>query len=265
MSSTQAERISELEHEVAQLAQERQELFARLAAVECERAKHITVFAMAAHEISSPLQSLTLATDLMFDRISGSADESPRSWLLEHLAMQQQSLSRLHELLRTWLIAPELQAGMLVSQGARCDLADLVRAAAVRLAPDLSWAGCDLELQLQPIDALWDCRTVDTVLSNVIGNAIKYGARNPITVSLVRQERHAVIAVRDRGIGIARADRERIFDRLERGQGSAQVPGMGVGLWICRSLLRNIGGSIEVDGAPAGRGTVFSVRLPISE
>jgi signal transduction histidine kinase len=264
MSATEAERISELEEEVAQLAQDRRELFARLAAVESERAKHIIAFAMAAHEISSPLQSLTLATDLMFDRITGSADESPRAWLLDHLEQQQRSLGRLHDLLRTWLIAPELQAGRLVGRAQPGDLADRVRAAIGRLAGDFEWAGCRLELQLQSLPARWDNLTVDTVLSNVLSNAIKYGARNPITVTLAREGDVAVVSVRDRGIGIARGDRDRIFERLERGSAATRVPGMGVGLWICRSLLRNIGGSIEVDSAP-GRGALFSIRMPISE
>lgn len=264
MSPTETERISELEREVAQLEQDRQELFARLTAVESERARHVIAFAMAAHEITSPLQSLTLSTDLMFDRIAGSADESPRAWLLDHLAEQQKSLGRLHELLRSWLIAPELQAGQLVSRASRGDLADRIRAATGRLAGDLQWAGCALELQLQPVTARWDNLTVDTVLSNVIGNAIKYGARNPITIMLTRRDDVAVVSVRDRGIGIARADRERIFGRLERAADVARVPGMGVGLWICRSLLRNIGGSIEVDSAP-GRGALFTIELPICD
>jgi signal transduction histidine kinase len=102
---------------------------------------------------------------------------------------------------------------------------------------------------------------LDAVLSNVLSNALKYGAGKPVVVSLAGGDDDATLTVRDEGIGIAAADQERIFDRFERASAPSRVPGFGIGLWMARALLRPIHGSITVESAP-GRGAAFTIRIP---
>lgn len=255
---------SELEAEIAQLTSERHELFARLARLESERADYtIEVFTMAAHELSTPLQSLLMATDSMVQRLGRADLPLAREWLARQLDTQQRTLVRLVALLRAWLIAPQLRAGTLPVQLEPCDLADLVRELLDRQQDELTWARCSLVQQLQSICGNWDRLRLETALWNLLDNAAKYGAGKPITVTTSRQADVAIITVRDEGAGIAECDRERIFERFERAQGANRVSGFGVGLWMTRALLNDIGGSVSVEST-LGAGSTFTVRLPIA-
>jgi signal transduction histidine kinase len=101
---------------------------------------------------------------------------------------------------------------------------------------------------------------------NLLENAVKYsqGATNEVTVSVSASRGYGVITVRDRGIGIARADLPHIFDKFYRGRGESQSRrGFGLGLAIVRSTVMVHGGRIAVASEP-GRGSEFTVSLPLS-
>lgn len=268
LSSTAEKNVNEttdLEDEVARLTAERRELFARLAELESERTTQaMELFTMAAHELRTPLQSLLMTTDLMLSRMQSASGEVPREWLLAHLKIQEGALGRLQSLMDAWLAAPQLRAGTLPTVSEPLDLAELVRAQVTRYASDLAWAGCTVETVLQPTRGRWDRLRLESVLGNLLTNAMKYGAGKPIEVSVTRDAKAATIVVRDYGIGIAGADQERIFERFERVSSGPRVPGFGVGLWMARALLRAMNGTLTVESAPA-KGAAFVVRLPVTD
>ena len=252
----------ELLRELARVAEERHELFARLVELESERTRQtMELFTMAAHELRTPLQSLVLATDLMLGRVAGSADELSREWLVGHLQRQHDTLTRMELLMTSWLNASAARAGTLPSQLVRGDLAEIVRQVVDRYESQLTWSGCQLDVSLQPVVGAWDRVRVDAVVGNLLSNAIKYGAGAAVSVAVASTDDGAVIIVRDRGIGIAVADHGRIFERFERANAPSRVPGFGVGLWMTRALLRSIGGAISVDST-LGEGSAFTVSLP---
>ena len=98
-------------------------------------------------------------------------------------------------------------------------------------------------------------------MTNLLTNASKYGPGQPIEIEISATAEHAVIRVRDHGIGIAPEDQERIFQRFERAVSERHYGGLGLGLWISRELLALMGGRIEVQSAP-GQGATFTVYLP---
>ena len=105
---------------------------------------------------------------------------------------------------------------------------------------------------------------LDRILTNLVMNAIKFTAKGGITVSIaLADECAAVIRVRDTGVGMPANELERIFDEFAQIDLSAGDPnrGWGLGLAICRRLVRFIGASINVESEPH-RGSVFVVRLP---
>jgi signal transduction histidine kinase len=254
--------LAQMERELTRMADERQELFGRLAMVESERTAQIMeLFTMAAHELQTPYQSLMLGTELMLKRAEGSADEIPREWIVGHLRRQQGTLGRIEQLVKSWLLAPKLHAGTLAVVNERIDLAEVVRTVVARYESDLAWAGCSVELAVTSVTGSWDRTRLETIFMNVFSNALKYGAGKPIFVSVAASDVGASIAVRDQGVGISIADQERIFERFERGSEPPRVPGFGVGLWMARALLRSIGGTIAVQSAP-GKGATFTIQLP---
>jgi signal transduction histidine kinase len=103
---------------------------------------------------------------------------------------------------------------------------------------------------------------------NLIDNAVKYSSDHlEITVDAQIDEpgKRAVLTVRDRGIGIGKADLRRVFNRFFRVASEAvrKRKGTGLGLFVVSALLRNVGGTVSADSAGEGQGTTFTVRLPL--
>jgi signal transduction histidine kinase len=108
----------------------------------------------------------------------------------------------------------------------------------------------------------WDPIRIEQVVTNLLTNAIKYGAGKPVEVEVTQLEGQAVIRVTDHGIGIEPKHQARIFQRFERAVSSRYFGGFGLGLWIARQLVDASGGKIAVHSA-LGEGASFTVTLPI--
>jgi signal transduction histidine kinase len=100
------------------------------------------------------------------------------------------------------------------------------------------------------------------VIINLLTNALKYGNRNPVEVSVARMKKTVRISVKDRGIGIAEDKKGLIFERFERGVDSSNISGLGLGLYIARQIVFAHHGSVSVESR-LGHGSVFSVDLPL--
>ncbi|HQQ25660.1 MAG TPA: ATP-binding protein, partial [Methanomassiliicoccales archaeon] len=85
-----------------------------------------------------------------------------------------------------------------------------------------------IRLTGQPVVGRWDRMRLDQVVTNLLANALKYGARRPVEVEVEARGAEAVLRVRDQGIGIAPESLARIFDRFERADNAAGVPGLGL-------------------------------------
>ena len=94
-----------------------------------------------------------------------------------------------------------------------------------------------------------------------MSNAIKYGDGQAIAVEAHGEGDRIVISVRDQGIGIAKADQDRIFRAFERVESSHRVGGLGLGLYIGRQIVAAHGGTLRVSSEP-GRGATFVLDLP---
>ena len=107
---------------------------------------------------------------------------------------------------------------------------------------------------------------LECVIANLLENAVKYGCgvADSVTVSVSSTKSDCVISVRDRGVGISRADLPHIFDKFYRGRTESQSrPGFGLGLAIVRSTVIGHGGRITVQSEP-GHGSEFTVWLPLA-
>ena len=94
--------------------------------------------------------------------------------------------------------------------------------------------------------------------------AVAYSPRGaPIEISTGAEAEHAVIRVRDHGPGIDRDERERIFERFVRGAAAATGPGMGIGLYVSRTIATRMGGRLFVEES-SSEGTVFTIEIPLA-
>lgn len=112
-----------------------------------------------------------------------------------------------------------------------------------------------------PVIGRWDRTRIEQVISNLISNAVKYGRGNPIEVRVAAGVGEAIVAVRDRGIGIPKSRLPHVFERFERAASGGAYSGLGLGLYIVKTIVDAHGGRISIDSEP-NVGTTVIVRLP---
>jgi signal transduction histidine kinase len=209
------------------------------------------------HQLKTPLSLLSAATEtLQMDRI-----RSPEK-LGEYLDTIRAEAARLSHLVQRVLEFSRMQ------QDRRYELEHVDLGALTRETVDAFAHGLAGQFTFQvetdgpgPYVHV-DPAAMEQALANLLDNAVKYSdAIKEITVC-VRSDRHtAIVEITDRGVGVAAADRERIFDRFYRASSRLHRPGFGLGLPIVRELVQAHGGRVDMTSVP-GAGSTFRISLP---
>ena len=133
-----------------------------------------------------------------------------------------------------------------------------------RHAAAIERSGSSLQVHASgPVFGAWDCAALERVLDKLLSNAIRFGGGRAIDVAVSRRDdASAVVRVTDRGIGIPPDRIGAVFERFERGVSEKHYAGLGLGLYIARSLVEAMGGTI-VAKSNAAEGTTFTVELPL--
>jgi signal transduction histidine kinase len=216
---------------------------------------------MASHELKTPLTSLQLQMGLVKMGLAGADGELHRK-LTPKLQTMERQVSRLKALNESLLDVTALDAGKVRLEPQSVELVALVREAVERLEPDFSRAGCEVRLEVEEeVRGRWDPMRLEQIVVNLLTNAIKYGLGKPIHVQLQRQGEGVVLAVKDQGIGISAEAQGRLFRKFERAVPSQHYGGLGLGLYISRTLVEAMGGTIQVD-SQLGQGATFTVTFP---
>jgi signal transduction histidine kinase len=241
------------------LAMHRAQLFeaertARAAAEEAVRTRE-EFLSIASHELRTPLTPLFLQLGAM-------RRMADASWAVR-LDTALRQTERLSRLITNLLDVGRIGTGRFQLDREELDLEPLVRGVVDRCAEELRRAACDVTQQTEPVRVSADVLRLEQVVLNLISNAIKYAAGTPLSVKLARDGDHAVLVVRDQGIGIPPGSHGRIFDRFERAVPNKEYTGLGLGLYIARQIIEAHGGAISVD-SEAGKGAAFTVRLPLA-
>lgn len=120
---------------------------------------------------------------------------------------------------------------------------------------------CDLDAK-EPVYT--DRKRLTQVVLNLLSNAIKFTARGTVTVQTRRDGSQLVVTITDTGIGIGRADQELLFRPFSQVEGSTRrrYEGTGLGLYLCKKLVRLLGGDISLS-SELGRGATFSFHIPV--
>ncbi len=213
---------------------------------------------LASHELRAPVANFRLNMQLLARDLSrgelGRVDER-----LRVLSRQADRLGRLSGAL---LDVTRITAGRLTLLRQDLDLVGLAREVVARNADEAEAAGTPVAVEAEgAVPCQADPDRVEQVVANLLSNALKYGRGAPVTIRVHQEDGYAVLEVADRGIGIPVEHQARIFGRFERAVPPRNYGGLGLGLWIVRSLVEAHGGRIAVESAP-GQGSTFTVRLP---
>jgi PAS domain S-box-containing protein len=208
---------------------------------------------VAAHELRTPLTSLRLHAQQMAR--APAASDSAKALL--------RSVERLCRLADQLLDVSRIAGGHLTLQIERADVRNIVEETAERLRDEAARNGCSIELHTDgALPADCDSMRIEQVVANLIVNALKYGRGKPIEVSVQKQGRHALVSVRDHGIGVPPLEQARIFERYARAVSVREYGGLGLGLFISKQIIEAHGGSIRVASEP-GQGATFTVEFPL--
>lgn len=212
--------------------------------------------AVASHEIRSPLSSL----GYLVERVLAELKRTGLSRLAERIEEAKRQLGRLTDLVDQLLDVSRLESGRLEIRRQDCDLARLVREVVGRFRLEAERAGCELLLCTgAALVGQFDPARLEQVLANLLSNALKYGAGKPVRISLVERGDSVQLSVQDEGVGLARADQDRVFRRFERAS-AQRFGGVGLGLFVVSELVKAHRGSISVESEP-GKGATFTVTL----
>ena len=214
------------------------------------------------HDIKAPAASIAGFIELLSEQVS-------RPKALAYIDSMRHSAIHLQQLVAALLDYHLLESGKAEQHDVSFVPQQLAKSCVEEFKPMAAEKGLDITLgTLTPnCGNLWrsDAFRVKQIMSNLIGNAVKYTDRGGVKVEIrISPRQHLIIYVSDTGRGMSQADCQRIFDaftRLPNGQGKE---GVGLGLSITREVVQMLGGTITVT-SEEGKGSCFTVSLPIKK
>lgn len=218
---------------------------------------------IASHELKTPLTTLKLQSDLHKRKLSKGAVESIQGSYEAFLQLTDKQVLRLSRLVDDMLDVARIRTGKLTFEYEKVDLCEVMNDVIQRLSTQFSASSYALPNVPKCANGTgeWDRMRVEQVINNLLTNAIKYGNKKPIEVSIQSDDGHVSLTVKDQGIGISKTDQTKIFDRFERALNAKDISGLGLGLYITKQIVTALHGEISVE-SQLGVGSTFKVKLP---
>ncbi|MET0403843.1 MAG: ATP-binding protein [Cystobacter sp.] len=219
-------------------------------------------FAIATHDLKGPLQSILLGSQLLRRQLP---EEALTPSVEARLAQILRGTQRMSELIDHFLAVSK--GGERPLRREPVDLLVLVRTKVRELSPLAATHPVNLHVEGMDFRGEWDASSLERVLDNLLGNAVKYSPRGgSIDVGLMEEspspDGWVRLWVRDQGMGIPAEDVPHIFERFRRGRNVAPaISGSGVGLASAHRMVALHGGMLTVESVE-GQGSTFTVRLP---
>jgi signal transduction histidine kinase len=214
------------------------------------------------HELKTPLALIRLfAETLELGRVP--ADEKKKQY---YQVINKES-QRLTQLINNILDFSRIEAGKKEYRFARTDVTRIVHEVVEAYRFPIEQQGFTMELKLpdELPETLLDKEAVAQALLNLVNNAIKYSREEKwIGVEARQDGERVLVSVTDRGIGIARSEQQKVFEKFYRAEDSLvhETKGSGLGLSLVQHIMEAHGGRVELLSTP-GRGSTFTLALPI--
>lgn len=218
------------------------------------------------HELRTPLNGILGMAQLLEKTFLGEMNEKQAEYVSDIITSGRHLLSLIEEILDL----ARVESGKVILSIEEIGLETFLAAAMRDFHAQATKKKIVLELALSPsiagLKIMADGRLLKQIVINLMSNAIKFTpAGGKTTLSADRNGEQVSIAVTDTGIGIAAGELEKIFERFYQIESTptGKSPGVGIGLSLCRTFVTLHGGNIKAESAGEGKGSRFSVNLPI--
>jgi len=218
---------------------------------------------MASHELRTPLTSIGMSIKLLLEKTMGKLDGKEQQLLLA----AHEDLQRLKNLVNNLLDLSKIEAGKMAMEFENISVHSLCQNATGVLKNQIDAKGVNVTLDLHPDlpNVKADANKIIWALTNLISNALRYtDSGGQIRLSAERIDPYIHVSVIDNGPGIPFEVQSKIFDKFVQIKSDKALGGSGLGLTICKEIIRAHGGTIWVDSTP-GEGSTFTFTLPIVE
>lgn len=220
--------------------------------------------AVASHELRTPLAVVRGNWELLERRLRHDEDRA-RTDMEPIQRRLSRGIDQLQRLVEDLLDARRIRGEASDLQPTRTDLVQLVGDAIAAISDPQQRGRVRAHLPATPMVGLWDATRLAQVVTNLLGNALKYSApADPVDVWLSEAADDVHLAVRDVGIGIPARHLEVIFEPFERAPNAAEqhYPGLGLGLAVSREIVTQLGGRMWAESPGEGGGSTFHVEVP---
>ena len=212
----------------------------------------------ASHELRTPLTSAMLMTELIQE--GGTPEEINEYW-----RTLQSELNRQKILIDRLLIAGRLESGMMKLEIGSMDIIPVLEESVMAVKPIAAKGKVSLSLvaQHRPVHIIGDKSGLQQVFINLINNAVKFSRQGgTVKIMVSENESEVLIEIVDSGVGIPQQAIPHLFERFYRAKNVtiAEIPGSGIGLYIVKSIVETLGGTIHVKSV-LDQGTTFIVSL----
>jgi two-component system sensor histidine kinase KdpD len=240
----------------ARLYQREREASSRLAELDIRRREFLAVVS---HDLKAPLTSILGYSRLLRDLGHRATEEQSR----EFTEIIDKQARRMLQMIEQLLMATSLDQGAPVLAREPLDLEVIVREEVTAFGGVLAGRPVDVHVSEELPIVYGDRSAVEHILANLLDNAVKYSADgSPIDVGIEAAGEEVRISVADRGPGIPEEQLTGVFDRYRRAEGSLSGSGVGLGLFIVRSLTQGHGGRVWAENRPGGGAEVI-FTLPL--
>lgn len=218
---------------------------------------------IASHELRTPLTSLKLKSELARRKLRTQADPSPAaSAMAAYVHSTDEQIDRLARLTEDMLDMTRISQGTLALLPETLDLGAAARSSVDRMRDQFEEKRTPIDCDVRgSVLIAADPLRIEQVIVNLLSNALRYAPGSPVHVRVWTEGTRARLSVQDHGPGIAPESQEQIFNRYERLAPSESVHGLGIGLYLSRSIVRAHDGRIFVE-SELGQGARFVVDLP---
>jgi PAS domain S-box-containing protein len=232
---------------------------ARRAAEESNRAKD-ELLASVSHELRTPLTSIMGWIQLLEIELQSDEHLQPAIQNLKNAVMAETKI------VDDLLDLAHSEKGSLLLIHKQFDLSQTLRMAAsfVEVQAQRKSVRLNIDLPREPIIVHADPDRLRQVFLNLLTNAVKFTAEGEVNLSGRTEDGTAVVTVSDTGIGISSDFLPLVFDPFRRSERAQGFPGLGIGMAISRRIIEAHNGTIDVTSEGPGRGSTFTVKLPLA-